>query len=90
MSDPNRLDQLELMRQKFLAEVKQFLADVPEDEVKVEIGLYPEEPDSLRQLENEAAGLGWVSGTNMGHRWYSSNDTTAGDTVDNGSTTVYL
>lgn len=86
----NRLEQLELMRQKFLAEVKQFLANVPEGEVKVEINLYPEEPDLLRQLEEEAARLGWIPGVNMGHRWYSSVDIVTDDVVDNGNTTVFL
>jgi flagellar biosynthesis/type III secretory pathway protein FliH len=86
----SRLEQLELMRQKFLAEVRQFLTGIPEGEIKVEIDLYPEEPDLLRQLEEEAAGLGWIPGTNMGHRWYSSSDVVAGDAIDTGGTTVYL
>jgi hypothetical protein len=87
----NRLEQLELMRQKFLAEVRQFLTDIPEDEIKVNIDLHPEEADLLRQLEKEAAKLEWVAGTNMGHRWYSSNNgATSDNAVSGGEVTVYL
>lgn len=87
----SRLEQLELMRQKFLAEVRQFLTDVPMDEIKVEIDLHPEEPDLLRQLADEAQKLEWAYGVNMGHQWYSSNDDgVADDIVDGGDVTVYL
>lgn len=79
------------MRQEFLAEVRQFLIDIPEGEVKVDIDLYPSEPDLLRQLEKDAAELGWALGTNMGHRWYSSNeDVISDDAIDSGDVTVYL
>lgn len=79
------------MRQKFVAEVRQLLADVPEDEIKVEVNLHPEEPYLIRQLADEAQYLEWVYGVNMGRQWYSSNDDgMADDVIDNGDVTVYL
>lgn len=82
-----RLQQIELIRQRALAEIKALLPDVGEDEFDIEVSIFPDS-EAVVTLREEAREASWLFGSPDDPQlkgWYKSTDAENG-----GCVTVYI